>query len=51
MAERIQEQGLMVGEIVDLAFTVEENLHPEFGGLQLIICDIVRAGKAVASSQ
>jgi single-stranded-DNA-specific exonuclease len=48
MAERIQEQGLVVGEMVDLAFTVEENLHPEFGGLQLIICDLVRA-KAVAS--
>ncbi|MCU1306683.1 MAG: exonuclease RecJ [Acidobacteriaceae bacterium] len=50
MAERIQEQGLVVGEMVDLAFTVEENMHPEFGGLQLIICDLVRA-KAVASSQ
>ncbi|MCU1310866.1 MAG: exonuclease RecJ [Candidatus Angelobacter sp.] len=50
MAERIQEQGLVVGEMVDLAFTVEENVHPEFGGLQLIICDLVRAGKAVASS-
>jgi single-stranded-DNA-specific exonuclease len=51
MAERIQEQGLVVGEMVDLAFTVEENMHPEFGGLQLIICDVVRSAKTEASIQ
>jgi single-stranded-DNA-specific exonuclease len=48
MAERFQEQPLLVGEIVDLAFTVEENKHPEFGGLQLIICDVTRAKSAMA---
>jgi single-stranded-DNA-specific exonuclease len=42
MAERFQQEPLTVGDIVDLAFTVEENSHPEFGGLQLVICDFAR---------
>jgi single-stranded-DNA-specific exonuclease len=50
MAERFQRQPLVVGDIVDLAFTVEENSHPEFGGLQLVICDLARVEKSAAFS-
>jgi single-stranded-DNA-specific exonuclease len=28
-----------LGDIIDLAFTLDENIHPDFGGLQLIIRD------------
>ena len=40
MAERIAEQKLLANDIVDLAFTLEENTHPEFGGIQLSVCDL-----------
>jgi single-stranded-DNA-specific exonuclease len=28
-----------LGDTIDLAFTLDENIHPDFGGLQLIIRD------------
>jgi single-stranded-DNA-specific exonuclease len=40
MAERIAEEKLLANDVVDLAFTLEENTHPEFGGIQLSICDL-----------
>jgi single-stranded-DNA-specific exonuclease len=43
MAERIQKDPLLAGDLIDLAFTLEENTHPDFGGLQLIIRDFRRA--------
>jgi single-stranded-DNA-specific exonuclease len=49
MAEDVQALGLVVGDIVDVAFTVEENVHPDFGGLQLVICDLVKKASSVAS--
>src|SRR5205085_2539551 len=36
-----------LGDSVDLAFTVDENTHPDFGGLQLTICDFQPATEAV----
>lgn len=43
MAERVQRDGILAGDLLDLAFTIEENSHPEFGGLQLSVCDVVKA--------
>ena len=40
MAERIVEEKLLANDVVDLAFTLEENTHPEFGGIQLSVCDL-----------
>jgi single-stranded-DNA-specific exonuclease len=40
MAERIAEEKLLADDVIDLAFTLEENTHPEFGGIQLSICDL-----------
>ncbi|MFB3916712.1 MAG: single-stranded-DNA-specific exonuclease RecJ [Terriglobales bacterium] len=43
MAERVQQDGILAGDVLDLAFVIEENSHPDFGGLQLSICDIVKS--------
>ncbi len=43
MAERVQKDGIIAGDLLDVAFTVEENTHPDFGGLQLSICDFTRS--------
>jgi single-stranded-DNA-specific exonuclease len=50
MAERVTAEGLLVNDMLDLAFTLEENKHPEFGGIQLIVKDLRRAQPAVAES-
>lgn len=39
MAERISSEGILANDIVDLAFTLDENTHPEFGGIELRVCD------------
>lgn len=44
MADRIQQQSVISRDLLDIAFTVEENQHPEFGGLQLSLCDFSRNG-------
>ena len=36
---RLQSEPLEIGDVIDLAYTVDYNDHPEFGGLQLILCD------------
>ncbi len=50
MAERIQSEGIIAGDSLDLAFTVEENTHPDFGGLQLSVCDFSRGNGAAVST-
>ncbi len=46
MAERIAEEKLLANDLVDMAFSLEENTHPDFGGIQLSVCDLkkVQAG-------
>jgi hypothetical protein len=34
---------LLAGDRVDIAYTVGWNEHPEFGGLELTLRDVVRA--------
>ncbi len=46
MAERATKEQLLAGDILDIAFTVGQNEHPEFGGLELTLCDFSRAGTA-----
>jgi single-stranded-DNA-specific exonuclease len=48
MAERVQQAGILAGDLVDVAFTLEVNDHPEFGGLELRLEDIVKSALAVA---
>jgi single-stranded-DNA-specific exonuclease len=43
MAERVAADPLVVGDALDVAFTLELNEHPDFGGLELRIADYRRA--------
>ena len=43
MAERIVADPLIVGDALDVAFTLELNDHPDFGGLELRLVDYCRA--------
>jgi single-stranded-DNA-specific exonuclease len=42
MAESVQQQQLLPGDTLDVAFTLDVNDHPEFGGLELILKDLRR---------
>jgi single-stranded-DNA-specific exonuclease len=42
-AARAQTLGLQQGSVVHLAYKLRENLHPEYGGLELEIADLVIA--------
>jgi single-stranded-DNA-specific exonuclease len=46
MAERCQQTGLLPGDALDIAFTVDNNDHPEYGGLELSLRDFTRPEKA-----
>jgi hypothetical protein len=39
MAERFQQAQLLLGDTLDVAFTIGHNDHPEFGGLELSLRD------------
>jgi len=40
MAERIQKSPLLAGDAVDIAFSIGQNDHPEYGGLELSLRDL-----------
>lgn len=49
MADRLGETTLTVGDQIDVAFTIDRNTHPDFGGgLQLKVCDFKAAAAAAA---
>ena len=43
-AARVQALGLQQGSVVHLAYKLRENVHPEYGGLELEIADLAPAG-------
>ncbi len=49
MAEEFQQDPLLPGDVVDVAFTVDYNDHPDFGGLELCLRDLARAKTAVTA--
>ncbi len=49
MAERAAQDPLLAGDVLDLAFTVDYNEHPDFGGVQLNLVDFARVGRSVAA--
>lgn len=51
MAERAQQEQLLPGDILDVAFTIDHNDHPEYGGLELRLCDFERKGSAQPKPQ
>jgi len=46
MADRLQAETYQPGEQVDVAFTVGLNLHPDFGGLELVLQDFRKSAGA-----
>ena len=46
MAERISAEGILAHTIIDLAFTLDENTHPEFGGIELRACDFRKSSQS-----
>ncbi len=49
MAERFRQEQVLAGDVLDVAFTIEHNDHPDFGGLELRLCDVVRVTPSPAS--
>jgi hypothetical protein len=39
MAERLQKAPLLTGDAIDVAFTIGNNDHPQYGGLELSLRD------------
>ncbi len=47
MAAKAQRESLLLGDQLDLAFTVDYNTHPDFGGVQLTLSDFLRTDRQV----
>lgn len=39
LAERVEKEQLLAGDLLDIAFTITQNQHPEFGGIELSLRD------------
>jgi single-stranded-DNA-specific exonuclease len=50
MVERSAQEALTLGDILDVAFTLDYNDHPDFGGLQLTLVDFMRPTRSAASA-
>jgi len=48
MADRGTQESLLLGDVLDLAFTIDYNTHPDFGGIQLTLSDFTRSAPMVA---
>ena len=51
MADRSTRDSLVLGDELDLAYTLDYNSHPDFGGLQLNLLDFQRPGSQRPSLQ
>jgi single-stranded-DNA-specific exonuclease len=49
LAERCQQAALQPGDHLDIAFTIDNNDHPEYGGLELSIRDFKSQAKATSA--
>jgi single-stranded-DNA-specific exonuclease len=50
MAERVQQAQLLPGDAIDVAFTLDYNDHPEFGGLELSLRDFKSRREVAAAA-
>jgi single-stranded-DNA-specific exonuclease len=50
MAERIQQAQMLPGDSLDIAFTLDQNDHPDFGGLELSLRDFKNRQHAAEAS-
>ena len=51
MAERCQQAGLLTGDQLDIAFTIDNNDHPEYGGLELSLRDFQSLSNRVEATK
>jgi hypothetical protein len=51
MAERVQQAQLLPGDVLDIAFTLDHNDHPDFGGLELSLRDFKTQDKTVKEKE
>jgi single-stranded-DNA-specific exonuclease len=51
MAERMNQEQILQGDELDIAFTISHNDHPDFGGLELSLRDFKRRPTAAAVSE
>ena len=51
MAERCQQAGLLTGDNLDIAFTIDNNDHPEYGGLELSLRDFQSLSNRVEATK
>ncbi len=51
MAERCQQASLLPGDELEIAFTIENNDHPEYGGLELSLRDFKSQAKDIDSKK
>jgi single-stranded-DNA-specific exonuclease len=51
MAERVQQAQLLPGDTLDIAFTLENNDHFEFGGLELCLRDFKKASQQLSTQK
>ncbi len=51
MAERIAAEGILANDRIDLAFTLDENTHPDFGGIELRVCDFKKSATVMEASE
>jgi single-stranded-DNA-specific exonuclease len=49
-AERLAQESLVPGDVLNLAFTVDYNEHPEFAGVQLNLVDFARTVPVAAAA-
>jgi single-stranded-DNA-specific exonuclease len=49
LAERLQQESVLSGDLLDVAFTIEHNPHPEWGGLELRLEDFAKAQASAAA--
>jgi hypothetical protein len=42
-AEQMSQAKLLAGDLLDIAFTLDRNDHPEFGGIELTLRDFKTA--------
>jgi hypothetical protein len=50
LAERVAKENLLPGDQMEIAFTLDQNEHPEFGGIELSLRDFKTAAAQVAGT-
>jgi len=50
LAERVAKEKLLPGDQMEVAFTLDHNEHPEFGGIELSLRDFKSAARLAAGT-